>query len=60
MNALETCKNNIDKMASINESFVFRAILKILETEKCVVEGAGAIAYGAILAGCFPELEGKK
>lgn len=60
VNALETCKNLIDRMVVIDESFVFLAILKILEAEKAVVEGAGAIGYGAILAGCFPELKGKK
>lgn len=32
----------------------------MLEDEKLVVEGAGAVTFGAILAGCFPNLRGKR
>lgn len=36
------------------------AILRLVELEKCVVEGAGAIAFAAILAGEMNEFRGKR
>lgn len=36
------------------------AILRLVELEKAVVEGAGATALAACLAGQVPELEGKR
>lgn len=36
------------------------AILALLEQEKCVVEGAGAVGLAAIMSGVLPELQGKK
>ena len=44
----------------VNEDWIARAILKLVETEKCVVEGAGASGVAAIMAGMVPELTGKK
>ena len=34
--------------------------MKLLESEKAVVEGAGATGFAAILSGLLPELKGKK
>jgi len=36
------------------------AILKLVEIEKAVVEGGGAIGLAAITSGRLPELAGKK
>lgn len=36
------------------------AILRLLEMEKCVVEGAGASGLAAILSGQCDELVGKR
>ena len=36
------------------------AILRLIEMEKAVVEGAGAIGLAAVLADKVPELKGKK
>uniref|UniRef100_A0A0X3P6S0 L-serine deaminase n=4 Tax=Schistocephalus solidus TaxID=70667 RepID=A0A0X3P6S0_SCHSO len=60
VNSLETLKPLLDKIVTIDESFIMRAILQLLEVEKSVVEGAGAIGFGAIIANTFPELKGKK
>ncbi|XP_074641812.1 L-threonine ammonia-lyase-like [Tubulanus polymorphus] len=60
VNAFETSKNIIDKMVVVNEEFIALAILRLVELEKCVCEGAGATALAAILAGQLPELKGKK
>ena len=42
------------------EEFIALAILRLIELEKCVVEGAGATGLAAILANAIPELKGKK
>ena len=43
-----------------SEEFIALAILRLVETEKSVVEGAGATGLAAILAGLLPELKNKK
>lgn len=44
----------------VKEDWVARAIMHIVEEEKFVVEGGGAVAMAAIMAGLFPNLKGKK
>ena len=36
------------------------AVLRLVEEEKCVVEGAGATGVAAAIAGLMPELQGKR
>lgn len=36
------------------------AILRLVEIEKAVVEGAGAVGLAAVLGNHVPEFEGKK
>lgn len=36
------------------------AILRLVELEKCVVEGAGAVGLAAILGGQLDEFRGKR
>ncbi|THD25895.1 Threonine ammonia-lyase [Fasciola hepatica] len=58
-NSLHTCMGLVDKMISVDEAYIHRAIVRLLEVEKCVVEGGGATALAALMAGLLPELEGK-
>lgn len=44
----------------MEEKWIAIAILRLIELEKCVVEGAGAAGLAAILAGELDELKGKK
>jgi threonine dehydratase len=44
----------------VKEEWIAIAILRLVELEKCVVEGAGAAGLAAILAGHLSELKGKK
>merc|ERR1712226_1734464 len=60
VNAFYTASKLIEKVIQIDEDWIAIAILKLLETEKAVVEGAGASGLGAILTGSLPELKGKK
>ncbi|XP_075982836.1 L-threonine ammonia-lyase-like [Anticarsia gemmatalis] len=50
----------VDKMVVVSEDWVARAIMHIVEEEKFVVEGAGAVCVAAIMAGLFPNLKGKR
>ena len=44
----------------LREEYIAIAILRLLELEKAVVEGAGATAFAAVLQGLLPELKGKR
>ena len=43
-----------------SEEHIALAILRLVEQEKAVVEGAGAIGLAALLNDSLPELKGKK
>lgn len=45
---------------TVKEEWIAISILRLVETEKAVVEGAGATALAAILAGELQELKGKR
>lgn len=60
VNAFATAKGLIDKMVIVKEENIALAILRLLELEKAVVEGAGATGLAAVVQGLLPELEGKK
>ncbi|KAH9492592.1 hypothetical protein Btru_024876 [Bulinus truncatus] len=59
VNSLATAKNLVDKVVTVKESSIALAILRLIEQEKAVVEGAGAAGLAAIIQGCVPELKGK-
>lgn len=59
-NAYATVLPLLDKMVVVKEEWIAVAILKLVEMEKCVVEGAGAAGLAAILAGHLNEFKGKK
>ena len=59
-NAFETARPLVDKVLLVSEQHIALAILRFLELEKSVVEGAGAAGLAACLAGLVPHLKGKK
>ncbi|XP_076165427.1 serine racemase [Ptiloglossa arizonensis] len=59
-NAFATANPLIDKLVVVKEEWIAIAILKLVESEKCIVEGAGATGLAAILAGQLDELKGKR
>ncbi|CRL07390.1 CLUMA_CG020364, isoform A [Clunio marinus] len=59
-NAYATVKPLLDRMIVVKEEWIALAILRLVEMEKCVVEGAGAAGLAAILAGQLDEFKGKK
>ena len=50
----------VDRVVTVDEAEVSLAVLRLLELEKTVVEGAAAAALAAVLGGHCPELAGKK
>jgi threonine dehydratase len=51
---LKICRALLEKVVSVDEVTIERAIALLLEVEKTVVEGAGAVGLAALLA--YPEL----
>ncbi|VDI25518.1 threonine dehydratase, partial [Mytilus galloprovincialis] len=60
VNALETAKDYTDKMVVVKEESIALAILRLIEVEKSVIEGAGAVGLAAVIEGLLPELKNKK
>jgi threonine dehydratase len=58
-NSFEIARRLIDKVLLVDEHAIALAILRLLELEKSVVEGAGAAPLAACLSGLTPELKGK-
>ena len=58
-NAFQIARGLVDKTLLVCEHDIALAILRLLELEKAVVEGAGAAPLAACLAGLVPELKGK-
>eukprot|EP00731_Ephydatia_muelleri_P018002 Em0011g42a len=58
-NSFATAKDKVDKCLAISESDIAIAILRLVEMEKIVVEGAGATGLAACLSGQLDHLKGK-
>ncbi|MDR3456546.1 MAG: threonine ammonia-lyase [Verrucomicrobiae bacterium] len=58
-NAFQIARGLVDRTVQVDEHEIALAILRLLELEKSVVEGAGAAPLAACLAGLLPELQGK-
>jgi threonine dehydratase len=50
----------VDRMVTVDEASIALAILRLIELEKSVVEGAGAAPLAALLAGKLAELAGRR
>jgi threonine dehydratase len=59
-NAFALARQHVDKVVSVGENWIAHAILRMLELEKTVVEGAAATPLAAMMSGALPELAGKK
>jgi len=57
---LEHVRRYVDEIVTVSEEEIASAILYLLEREKTVVEGAGAVAVAALLQRKIRGLEGKK
>lgn len=59
-NAYEIAEKVVDRVVLVDEETTALAILRMLELEKGVVEGAGATPLAALLGGTLSDLAGKK
>ncbi len=59
-NAFALARSRVDEVVSVGEDAIALAILRMLELEKTVVEGAAAVPLAAMMAGKLPKLAGKK
>jgi threonine dehydratase len=59
-NAFVIARDRVDQTITVTEEQIAIAILRLIELEKTVVEGAGATPLAALLSGKFPELAGKR
>jgi threonine dehydratase len=59
-NAFEIARRHVDRVVTVTEEQIAIAILRLVELEKCVVEGAAATPLAACLSGKLTELAGKK
>lgn len=59
-NAFAIARQLVERTVLLAEHDIARAVLRLMELEKAVVEGAGAAPLAACLAGLLPELKGKK
>jgi threonine dehydratase len=56
----EALRKVVDQVVTVNEANIALAILRLIELEKSVVEGAGAAPLAAFLAGKLDALKGKR
>jgi threonine dehydratase len=56
----EALRRVVDELVTVDEATIALAILRLIELEKSVVEGAGAAPLAAFLAGKLDHLKGKR
>jgi threonine dehydratase len=59
-NAFGLARHRVDEVVRVSEDWIALAILRMVELEKTVVEGAAAAPLAALMAGLLPGLRGKK
>ena len=58
-NTFHYCSNYVDEIVTVNEDEISTAILTMMEQQKTIAEGAGAVSVAAVLANKLP-IKGKK
>ncbi|MBI2518052.1 MAG: threonine ammonia-lyase [Opitutae bacterium] len=59
-NAFSLIRPRVDRVVRVGEDWIALAILRMVEMEKTVVEGAAVTPLAAMMAGLLPELKGKR
>ncbi len=59
-NAFRLARPRLARVVRVSEDWIALAILRMVEMEKIVVEGAAAAPLAAMMAGLLPELRGKR
>jgi threonine dehydratase len=56
----ELCRQYVDEIVTVNDDEIAAAILALMERQKVVAEGAGAVSVAAVMFGKLPIKEGEK
>ncbi|MGN0814976.1 MAG: threonine ammonia-lyase [Candidatus Coproplasma sp.] len=56
----ELCSKYVDKVVSVTDDQISAAILALIEKQKMIAEGAGAVSLAAVMFGKIPDIAGKK
>ncbi len=59
-NAFALARSRVDEVVQVSEDWIALAILRMVELEKTVVEGAAAVPLAAMMAGKLPRLAGRR
>jgi len=59
-NSFALIHGRVDRVVQVSEDWIALAILRFVEREKIVVEGAAATPLAALMAGLLPGLKGKR
>jgi threonine dehydratase len=59
-NSFALARERLDEVVTVTEDWIALAILRMVELEKTVVEGAAAAPLAALMAGKLPGLRGKR
>ena len=60
VHTFEICGKYADGVVSVTDDQVCAAILALIEKQKIIAEGAGAVALAAVMYGKIPNVKGKK
>lgn len=55
----ELCEKYVDGIVTVSDDEIALAILTLLEQQKLIAEGAGAVPVAAVMNGKIPDIEGK-
>lgn len=56
----DICSKYVDGVVSVTDDQVSAAILALIEKQKMIAEGAGAVSLAAVMFGKIPDIKGKK
>ncbi|MCD8041324.1 MAG: threonine ammonia-lyase [Clostridia bacterium] len=60
VNTFEYCSNYVDGVVTVTDDQVSAAILDLIEKQKMIAEGAGAVSLAAVMYNKIPDVKGKK
>lgn len=60
VNTFELCSKYVDDVVTVTDDQVSAAILALIEKQKMIAEGAGAVALAAVMYKKIPDVNGKK
>ena len=60
LHTFELCRKYVDGVVSVTDDQVSAAILALIEKQKMIAEGAGAVSLAAVMFGKIPGIAGKK